>query len=98
MERDDILSTLRAHEADLKAQGVAHAAVFGSRARGDARSDSDIDVLIDIDPEARIGLFEYAAIREYIATLFELPVDVVERKGLKPRVRPAVTEDAVYAF
>jgi predicted nucleotidyltransferase len=77
---------------------VAHAALFGSRARGDARPDSDTDIMIEIDPEAPVGVYEYVRIKEYIANLFDGPVDVVDREGLKPYVRPSATSDAVYAF
>jgi uncharacterized protein len=72
--------------------------LFGSRARGDARPDSDTDIMIEIDPEARIGVWGYAALKEYIASLFDGPVDVVNRDGLKPYVRPAATADAIYTF
>ncbi len=98
MNRDDIIARLRQHEAALRARGVANAALFGSRARGDARPDSDTDNMIEIDPAARIGVWDYVGIKNFIAELFEGPVDVVNRKTLKPYVRPAVTEDAVYAF
>jgi predicted nucleotidyltransferase len=89
---------LRQKEAALKARGVAHAALFGSRARGDARPDSDADIMIEIDPTARIGIYEYVGLKAYIASLFDGPVDVVNREGLKPYVRPAATCDAIYAF
>jgi len=55
MDRDEIVAKLKAHEADLKAQGVAHAALFGSRARGDYRPESDIDILVELAP-ARLGI------------------------------------------
>jgi predicted nucleotidyltransferase len=77
---------------------VAHAALFGSKARGDDRPDSDTDIMIEIDPTARIGVYEYVGLKEYIASLFDGPVDVVNREGLKPYVRPAATSDAIYAF
>ena len=98
MDRQDIIARLREHEAALKRRGVAHAALFGSRARGDARPDSDTDIMVEIDPAARIGVYEYVGLKEYIASLFEGPVDVVNRDGLKPYVKPAVTADAIYAF
>jgi predicted nucleotidyltransferase len=96
MGRQDIIGRLREHEAALKKRGVAHAALFGSRARGDARPDSDTD--IEIDPDAPVGVWEYAGIKRYVASLFESPVDVVDRAALKPYVRPAAASDAIYAF
>jgi predicted nucleotidyltransferase len=82
----------------LRARGVRHAALFGSRARGDNRPDSDTDIMIEIDPEAPVRVYEYVRIKEYIAGLFDGRVDVVDREGLKPYVRPAATADAIYAF
>jgi predicted nucleotidyltransferase len=97
-DRQEIIDRLRQNEAALRARGVSHAALFGSRARGDNRPDSDIDIMIEVDPAAGIGVYEYVALKDYIAALFDRPVDVVSRDGLKPYVEPAVTTDAIYAF
>jgi len=77
---------------------VTHAALFGSRVRGDNRSDSDIDLMIDIDPETVQDIYAYVGLKNYIAELFSEPVDVVTRDALKPYVRPLAETDAVYAF
>jgi predicted nucleotidyltransferase len=98
MNGQDIIARLRENEAAPRARGVSHAALFGSRARGDNRADSDTDIMLELDPEAPIGVWDYVGLKAYIAGLFDGPVDVVNRDGLKPYLRPAVTAGAIYAF
>jgi predicted nucleotidyltransferase len=98
MDKDAILARLKANETALKAQGVAHAALFGSRARGEDRPDSDIDIMVEIAPGARIGVFEYVGIVLSIEDLFPMRVDVSNREALKPYVKPSAERDAIYAF
>ena len=54
--------------------------------------------MIEVDPAAHITVYDYVGLKEYVASLFEGPVDVVSRDSLKPYVRPAATAEAVYAF
>jgi uncharacterized protein len=98
MDRQEILDRLRQNEHALRERGVTHAALFGSRVRGDNRPGSDIDLLIDIDPAAVQDIYAYVGLKNYIAELFSDPVDVVTREALKPYVRPLAETDAVYAF
>jgi uncharacterized protein len=98
MNKQDILDRLRENERALRERGVTHAALFGSRARGDNRPDSDIDIMIDIAPEAVQDVYAYVGLKNYIAGLFADTVDVVDREALKSYALPAVTADAVYAF
>ena len=95
---DQVLSQLRSHQVELRQKGVLHAAVFGSTARGEARPGSDIDVLVDLDPERPVGLFRYARIKLDIADLLEGSADVVNRKTLEPSMREATLRDVVNAF
>jgi predicted nucleotidyltransferase len=98
MKRDDIIKTLRDREADLRAHGVTHAALFGSVARGEQRPDSDVDILVDLDPTVVATMFDYAGLKDYVASLFQGAVDVIDREALKPRFRPKADADSIYAF
>jgi predicted nucleotidyltransferase len=98
MNGQDIIAKLRENEAELRKRGVSHAALFGSRARGENTPDSDTDIMIEFDPNAHIGVWGYAGVKAYIAALFDGPVDVIDREALKPYVKSAATADAVYAF
>jgi predicted nucleotidyltransferase len=98
IDRERVIATLRAHQAELHRRGVRHAALFGSVARGEGKRTSDIDILIELDPEAPVGLFEYVGITQYLADLFPIRVDVANRSSLKPLARPTIERDAIYAF
>jgi uncharacterized protein len=98
VNREAIIARLRANKAELRARGVAHAALFGSRARGENRVDSDTDILIDIDPKADMSVYDYVGLKLYIAGLFDGRVDVIDREGLKSHIRPPAESEAVYAF
>ena len=98
MDKQDILAKLRENRAALEARGVRHAALFGSRARGEAGPDSDIDIMVEIAPDAGVDLFEYVGIVQYIEEMFPVRVNVANRRGLKPIVRPNVEREAIYAF
>jgi predicted nucleotidyltransferase len=66
MSREEIIIRLRENEAALRMRGVAHAALFGSRARGEQRPESDTDIMIELDPSVRITVFDYAGLKSYI--------------------------------
>src|SRR6266545_4420600 len=95
---DTVLDTLRTHEGELRRLGLSHAAVFGSVARGEAKTDSDVDVLVELDLNRPIGVFEYARLKLYINEILEGAGDVVNRRTLKPLLRDSILRDAVDAF
>ena len=83
-----------------KRWSVTEFSVFGSVLRDDFRPDSDIDVLVSIDPKAHIGLFEIAQMQIELEDLFKRPVDMIEKEGLvNPYRRSEIlsTAQVVYA-
>ena len=67
MRRDDVIARLKEAEPALRARGIRRAAVFGSVARGEERPDSDIDILVEIDPNVPLSIFEYVGLKEFVA-------------------------------
>lgn len=98
MDKEQVIARLKSHEPELRSRGVLHAALFGSVARGENRPGSDIDIMIEVDPAAHMTVFGYVGLKEYIAGLFSVPVDVVDRSALKPYLRPPAEAESAYAF
>jgi predicted nucleotidyltransferase len=98
MEREDVVRRLREREGDLRLRGVIRAALFGSLARGDQHADSDIDIMVELDPTIVRTIFDYSGVKDFISDLFDGRVDVVDREALKPMLRPRISADAIYAF
>ena len=96
MHRQAIIAKLRENEAALKVRGVSHAALFGSRTRGDSRPGSDMDIFVEIERHSRV--FHYVGVVHAIEDLFAERVDVSNRAAMKAHVRPNAERDAVYAF
>lgn len=78
---------------------VKELAVFGSAARGEMRPDSDIDLLVDFPPEARVSLLRHAAAERELTALLGRKVDLVSNRALKDAVRDEVLPQAriIYA-
>ena len=97
MQRDEVLAVLKAHEAELRARGVARVALFGSLARGEARPDSDVDLMVEIEPAAGLDLWKYAGIVLFLQDLFPTEVTSPTRDA-EGYVRPLAERDALCAF
>lgn len=98
LQLDEVLAVLRAHEADLKHKGIVRAAIFGSIARRQSRADSDVDIMVDLDPANIPTLFTYLGIAREMEAWIGRRVDLSVRERLKQYVRPTAEADAVYAF
>ncbi len=84
----------------LRKYHVKELSLFGSRARGDNRPDSDVDLLVEYLPDSHTSLIEFSSLKLDLEELFGIKVDLVSKGGLKPRIRDNVLNDAriIYAL
>ncbi|MBI4337511.1 MAG: nucleotidyltransferase family protein [Chloroflexi bacterium] len=96
MKRAEAIAILQAHQEELRGMGVRSLAIFGSVARDQARPDSDIDLLVELDGRP-IGLFAFIGIQEYLESILQGKVDLVTADALHPRLRDRILGEAVRA-
>jgi len=94
-EREAVLSKLAGHRAELTRLGVRSLALFGSTARGEARIDSDVDILVDFAHP--VGLFAFLEVKSDLERLLGRPVDLVTASALRPELRDSILREAVHA-
>jgi predicted nucleotidyltransferase len=97
MNRDQIMHFLKTHKQEMhQTFGVEHVGLFGSHARQAAREDSDIDIVVELDPEKK-SLRNFLGLKRYLEENLGKPVDLGIESALKPTVRDAVKNDILYA-
>ena len=97
MTRNELLDTLNAHRTEWQAFHVKSLAVFGSFARDEATEGSDVDILVEYKPEARVGLFEFIRLQRYLSKLLGRKVDLATPEALRKEMKPEILREAVYA-
>ena len=98
MNRDEVISKLRAHEAELKAAGIVRLSVFGSVARGDNSPESDVDLLADFDKTKHYTLLTMGRIENHLADLLGTRVELSSPEWLKESVKNQILREAIPAF
>lgn len=93
--RADLVAQLRAHADAIRGQGIVSLTIFGSRARGDERPDSDLDVLVAYDPQRPFTLYDLVRVERLLEDLTGLDVHVSTRDGFHPQRLDRVLKDAI---
>ena len=97
MDKNEVIATLRAHEPELKAAGIAHLALHGSVVRGEAGPESDVDLLYEFD--RAVSLIGFEGIRNLISDILGgVPVDLADRHRLRDHVKPNAEREAELVF
>lgn len=97
MDKDTVIRTLRAHEAELRAEGISHVYLFGSLARGDADDKSDVDLFFDYD-DPKFSLFDVMRVEERLSEILGGKVDAMTRDGVHRRILKDVEAEAIPVF
>ena len=96
MRRNDVLTLVRSHQDGLFQMGVKSLDLFGSVARDEARSDSDVDFLVEFDQPH--GLFQLLRVKHYLEDILRCPVDLGTRIALREHLRETVLEDLIHVL
>ena len=90
--RDQILATIDAHVDELRDLGAKSLALFGSMARGEGSSSSDIDILVELQSKT---FDAYMDVKFFLEKILGRKVDLVLADSVKPRLRSAILGEAV---
>ncbi len=97
MRRDEILTTLSGHHRELRKFGVTSIGIIGSAARDELGPSEDLEIIVEFDPDAHVGLFGFVRLEKHLCQLFGRPVVLGMPDALKKWNRQSWLEDAVYA-
>jgi uncharacterized protein len=91
-----IISILKEHKAELKeTYGVKELGIFGSYVRGEYKEKSDLDILVEFEEDAKIGLLKFVNLENYLSDLIGFKVDLVEKSALKPRIGKNILREVI---
>ncbi len=98
LSRDEIIRNLRKLEPRLRAGGISGLAIFGSRARGNHRPESDLDVLVDIKPGIKFSLIDLVGISHVISYELGLPANMFIRRSLEAGLATTIRSEIIEIF
>jgi len=98
MTLDDVRRLIEPEKEALRAKGVSALYVFGSVARGDAQAQSDVDVLIDIEPGKRFHIIDLANVYNRLTKALGTEVDIVTSRSIRNAFQRRALKDAVRVY
>ena len=98
MKREVALARLRPLQRRLQERGVSALYLFGSTARDESDETSDLDLLFEYDPATSFSLFDQAGLMLMLSDNLGTKVDLVSRRGLRPRLKARVEGEMVRVF
>lgn len=93
----DIQTTLRQYLPQVQQKyRIRQLGIFGSFVRGEQTENSDIDLLVEFDPNVRFGLLTFCQLENDLSELLKRKVDLVMKDGLKPRLGERILQEVIY--
>jgi len=93
-----VLATLRSRREELRNRGIEHMWVFGSVARGEEKASSDVDIAVELSPEAGLSLTGFARLRLDLSDILGRTADLTQWTSLTEKALPSARRDAVEVF
>ena len=97
MNRSEVIEKLALFQDEQKKFSVKDLYLFGSYAREEADEQSDLDILVEFEAGAQVGLFEFARLRRRLCALLGREVDLVTRDAIRPEMKDQILREAVHA-
>jgi uncharacterized protein len=98
VDKDHVISKLRTYEQELRAAGIVHLRVFGSVARGEPSSRSDVDLLVEFDKSKHLTLVGVGGLQSRLADILGVDVDLSSEDWMREPIRTNALSEAVLAF
>ena len=95
MCRSEVIEQLRKNADAIRGMGATSLYLFGSAARDNARSDSDLDLFIDYDPGRRFSLLDLVGIKQFLEERISADVDITTRDSLHPMLKDDIERSAI---
>ena len=91
----DVRLLLESNKKELREKfKIKQIGIFGSYVRGEQKKTSDVDIIVEF--EKPVGLFEFIGLKNHLSDLLKVNVDLVMKKGLRPRIEGRILKEVVY--
>ncbi len=95
MDCKSTIDIINKHRKELGPYGVASLSIFGSVARGNAKPNNDVDILVEFNKP--VSFFEFLDLKEYLEKIFERRIDLVTIDTLKPQLKEQILDETIRA-
>ncbi|MHB1679230.1 MAG: nucleotidyltransferase family protein [bacterium] len=94
---NEIKNIIREHRKELTEKYyISEIGIFGSYVRGEQNENSDLDILVEYSPEAKVSLLDRAAVKNYISDLLLIKTDIVRKRSIKKELKENILNEAIY--